>query len=216
VDRNVFTISVVSNAGLQELTEAVRSVLGQIYRDDQKDTVIVLRCASFADCPEGGETLQSISSWEKVLRQLEMANAITVFISEGDVFGRAFDLLLISDYRSVQATSRIGFSRRGRITRPGMSLYRLTNQLGQAQARRVGLAGKILTAQEAVGLGLADEVSDDASDMLDHFLNQLGETSSAGLAIQRRLILEAQAMEYDNALGAYLAVSAIERADAPA
>ena len=216
VDSKISMLGVMANSGLEEVTQSLRDTLNQVYESENENVVIVLRCQSMTDCFHGENTIQTISDWEKVLRQLEMVRAIVVFISDGNVFGHALDLLLVSDFRAVHAVSQMGFSMQNGIARPGVSLYRLANQVGQAHARRMGLAGRTITSEEACDLGLVDEVFDDERQVLDRALGKFRDTSSSELAIRRRLILEAHALEYDNALGAYLAASARGRPRSPA
>lgn len=207
----VFTIDVRSSSTLRELTESLMVVSSQAYEHKPESVVIVVRCEHVIDSGYGEEGVQLVASWEKVLRQLEMAHALIIFISDADVFGHSFDLLLISDFRVVRCNSRLGFSLHDGAALPRMSLYRLVNQVGQAHARRVGLVGITLGADEAYQLGLVDEISESEVDVLDRALAKFGDAPTSELAIRRRLILEAQALEYDNALGAYLAACARNR-----
>ena len=205
---NVFTLDVGSRSRLEELTKLLRNALDQIYERRRENSAVVLRCESTAASSFVDESIQNISAWEKALRQLEVSQAIIIFMSNGDAFGHAFDLLLISDFRIVGRDSKIGFGLQNSLIRPGMSLYRLANQIGQARSRQVGLTGRAFSAEESCSLGLADEIADNGNDLLSPLLKKLDDLPSSELALRRRLLLEAHAMDYDNALGAHLAACA--------
>lgn len=204
----VLTINLGPSSVLAELTECLKAVSSETYEHKQESVFVIIRCEGMIDCASESESVRSIGAWEKALRQLEMGHAFIIFISDSEVFGYAFDLLLISDVRILCPDSRMGFSMRDGASLPRMSLYRLANQVGQAHARRLGLAAIVLGADEALQLGLADEISDDLAESLDSALAKFGDAPTSELAIRRRLILEAHALEYDNALGAYLAACA--------
>lgn len=208
---DVFTINVVVGSNLGEITESLRNVLDRIYECRRESCAVILQCESITEYPSLSESIQALSAWEKALRQLEVSHAVIIFISNGDAFGHAFDLLLISDFRILGKNSKIGFSLQNGAIRPAMSLYRLTNQIGQAHSRRVSLTGRALAADESYDLGLADEISDNGSDVLLQVVEKLTKLPSAELALRRRLLLEAHALEYDNALGAHLAACARSR-----
>jgi len=211
---NVIAADVSCSSSMAELAELTGNVLSEVYERKGLDNVIVFRCAGDCASAHSDPSLQEVSSWEKALRRLEMASAILIFSSERDCLGCVFDLLLISDFRIVRSESKLGFATQNPVAPPRMSLFRLTNQLGQAHARRAALTGKVLGAEEALGLGLIDAISDDVPGLLNQTLAKYAGTSSAELAIRRRLILEAHALEYENALGAYLAASARGRSEA--
>lgn len=208
MDIKVFTIDVTRSSHLEELTESAKRGLNEIreYKGDR--SLLLLRCEHADGESDQEEPGQSVTAWERVLRQIEMANSVIIYISEGDVFGHSFDLLLIADFRIIRTGSRLGFSPRMRVPPPGMSLYRLANQVGQAQARRLSLGGQALDADAAYSLGLADEVSHGGTQAVESAIDRFSNSSSSELAIRRRLLLEAHTMEYDDALGAYWAARA--------
>lgn len=214
VNMTIFVVEATTNSLLEDLTNAARDVLNQIYECKQGSSVLIMQCKHDTDCRREEPSIKAITAWEKVLRQLEMSSAVMVYHAEGDVFEHFFDLLLIADFRIIRSGSQIGFSRSIGSSLPGMSLYRLANQIGQAQARRVGMAGKTLAADEAYGLGLVDEVSDGGREALDRAIAKFSELPSSELAIRRRLLLEAHSLEYDNALGSYWAARARNRSGA--
>ena len=208
----VFHITVSESPSLESLIVSLRGLLSDIYKHKQESSVAVFYCKREEVAFGESHSITTLSEWEKVLRQLEMAQTISVFVSEGDVSDWTLDLLLISDFRYLAKKLRVGISTPNGAIRPGMALYRLANQLGQAQARRLGVIGRSIATEEACTLGLADETFDAGFDIVDHALYELKEVSSSELALRRRLLLEAHALEYDNALGAYLAACAINRA----
>jgi isomerase DpgB len=86
-----------------------------------------------------------------------------------------------------------------------MGLYRLANQAGAAAVRRAVLLGVPLTATEALGLGLIDEVAADPAAAAAAARTLLGASPASDLAIRRRLLLDATTTSYEDALGRHLA-----------
>ncbi|WP_193751758.1 enoyl-CoA hydratase/isomerase family protein [Sphingomonas sanguinis] len=190
------------------MIESLNAVLRQIHEFGNDSVVLLLRCDTADERAFADASIKTISAWEKVLRQIEMARAIIFFESEGDAIGPSFDLLLISDFRVLRRKSRIGFHFQNGVPQPRMSLYRVSNQIGQGYARRLCLAGATITAEEACNIGLADEAFDSEADVPGRALERFMNVRSGELAMRRRLLLEAHALDYDNALGAHLAACA--------
>lgn len=205
---SIFHLKVTSSSSLEDLIRSVKKVLDEISEHRDGASVLVLECEHVDDTIEYQPVKEQIAAWEKVLRQIEMANCIIIYKSEGDVFGYSFDLLLIADYRIVRKGSCLGLSREMSDFPPSISLFRLANQVGQAQARKLSLAGKVLEADEAYQLGLADELSSDGAKAVNDAIIKYKNRSASELAICRRLLLEAHAVEYEDALGAYWAARA--------
>jgi isomerase DpgB len=148
-----------------------------------------------------------VNQWERVLRRLERLPAATLAVVEGECTGLALETLLTTDYRvaGTEATFRVPATVEG--TWPGMSLYRLANQLSVAQVRRLALFGVEVGAARAVELGLLDEIGEDAEALARAALEVLGGGRGKELAIRRRLLLDATSTSYEDALGSHLAAS---------
>ena len=104
---------------------------------------------------------------QSVFSAIESLPMVTVCIIDGDCFGGALDLALSFDLRF--ATPRARFSppgaRLGIVTGFG-GTSRWRSVLSRPAARRLFLANEVLSAAEALSLGLVDRVSDSFDDEL--------------------------------------------------
>lgn len=212
----VFAIEVAANAPLEEVTQSAGRILADISEHKDESSLLLLRCEHMEECSGDKAPTGIVSLWERTLRRIEMADCVIVYVSDGDVYEHSFDLLLIADFRILSRGSKIGFGAGIGANAPGMSLYRLANQIGQAQARRMSLAGRVLGADDAYGLGLADLICDGEAEAVDRAVAEFSGRSSSEVAVRRRLLLEAHTIEYDDAVGAYWAARARHRSRAPA
>jgi isomerase DpgB len=152
--------------------------------------------------PELGVHL--VNQWERALRRLERLPAPTLGVVHGYCAGLALEVLLATDYRIAAADARLRVPVRPDGTWPGMALYRLANQIGVAQVRRLALFGVEIDARRATELGLVDEAGH-LAELTRTALSLLEGVSGRDLAIRRRLLLDATTTSYEDALGAHLA-----------
>jgi isomerase DpgB len=146
-----------------------------------------------------------VTKWERAVRRLERLAIATVALAAGDCGGTALDALLATDHRIAASDVRLCVPVDGEATWPGTALYRLAQQAGAARIRAATLFGVPIGAQEALGLGLIDELADDP----EHALVVAGERVSAfagrELAVRRQLIFNAATTSFEEALGSHLA-----------
>lgn len=150
-----------------------------------------------------------VTRWERALHRLERLPAVVVAVVDNGVSrGPAFDLLLATDYRVGVAQARLELAESAGAAWPGLALYRLTNQLGAAAARRLLVRHEALSATRAVEVGVIDEVvadEDEAVDRVREVLHTLNAVRGKEFAVRRQLILEAGSTTFDDALGPHLA-----------
>jgi len=78
----------------------------------------------------------------------------------GHAFGGGLELAAVADFRVAEAGIKIGLPETGLGMAPGWSgTQRLVRRFGAAAVRRMALGGKLFTAEEALALGLVDEVT---------------------------------------------------------
>lgn len=155
---------------------------------------------AFADA-----TVHLVNKWERVLRRVERMGAVTVAVVEGECGGLALETLLATDFRIAATGSRLVPVGDQESTWPGMSLYRFLHQAGAGAARRYALLGLPVEVERARELGLVDEVSDATSEQAEEIARTLRSRSSHEFAVRRRLLAEAPATTFDEALGRHLA-----------
>ena len=77
----------------------------------------------------------------------------------GHAFGGGLELAAVADIRIAERGIRLGLPETGLAMTPGWSgTQRLVRRFGASAVRRMALGGAMFTAEEALGLGLVDEV----------------------------------------------------------
>jgi isomerase DpgB len=146
-----------------------------------------------------------VSKWENALRRLERLPVATVAVATGHCGGAALDALLATDFRIATPDLRLLVDVDGDATWPGMALFRLTRQAGVARIRRAVLLGTPIDADEALALGLVDELADDPAAALAALNEHTAPLSGKELAIRRQLMFNASSASFEDVLGAHLA-----------
>jgi enoyl-CoA hydratase len=78
----------------------------------------------------------------------------------GHVFGGGLELAAVADIRIAESGIKLGLPESGLGMAPGWSgTQRLVRRFGPSVVRRMALAGAMFTAEEALALGLVDEVT---------------------------------------------------------
>jgi isomerase DpgB len=135
-----------------------------------------------------------------LVRRLERSNAISFAIARHVCSPLALELLLVADQRL--ANSDFLISRTKKMW-PGMAIYRLSQQIGMIQARRLLLHGHDLNASTCLSLGLIDEILAGPMEDLGKLVEDVSRLEEFGMI--RRLIQESHTEAYEEALGAHLA-----------
>jgi enoyl-CoA hydratase/carnithine racemase len=125
-------------------------------------------------------------SWLSV-KQLEVP---TIAAINGHAIGAGFALALAMDLRYAAADAKLGVPFTSLGLHPGMATtWSLADVAGHAVARDLLLTGRIVTGQEAVGLGLVS-LAAPADEVLGHAL-EAAERVAASAPIATRLTLQA-------------------------
>jgi len=169
--------------------------------------VVVVRVSGVPDPGwSAGLVTAQISRWERALRRLERVPAATIAVADADCGGTALDALLVADHRIAASGIRLVPSVEDGSVWPGMALYRLAQQTGNARAvRRAVLFGEPLTAPESLAGQVVDEVADDVDAALAAALERARPFSGPDLAIRRQLLADAGTVAFEDALGVHLA-----------
>jgi len=192
---------------LTELTTLLNALCDEAEAEDDRATVVLqIDCTTTQGREWPGDvTIQMVNRWERALRRLEGLAAATIAVARGACGGPALDLLLTADYRIAADGLEIVLPINDGHFWPGMSLYRLVQHLGLAHARRIVMWGSSLPLQTMAELGVVDEVSDDPDRSLRTAVVLSGRVSDREIAVRRKLLLEAGAVTYEEALGPHLA-----------
>jgi len=156
--------------------------------------------------PGAGIDVHLVNQWEQVLRRIERLKGPTMAAASGVCGGIALEILLATDYRLATAQFRIILSGSHGEFWPGMAIYRLAQQVGLGRARKLVLFGGELSATQAREWGLVDEITEeDAASSVSRCAETLRGRMDPDIAVHRRLLLEAPALSFENALGMHLA-----------
>jgi enoyl-CoA hydratase len=98
---------------------------------------------------------------QELFEEIERLPCITVALIDGDCFGGALDLVLSFDFRFATPRSRFAHpgARLGIVTGFG-GTSRWRKVISRRAANQLFLANRVLTAEEALGLGLIDRVGE--------------------------------------------------------
>lgn len=194
------------SAGLvAALGAACDSAEDRADRNADRNTVILHVSGTPREPPDDNITVALVSKWERMLRRLERLPAATIAVASGECGGLALEALLATDYRIATPSVRLCMPALARATWPGMLLFRLARQAGAASIRRAVLFGDPIPAAEAVAMGLIDELTADTTVGLAAATVLAEAIPGAELAIRRQLMLDAQSVTFEDALGTHLA-----------
>ncbi|HEX7705683.1 MAG TPA: enoyl-CoA hydratase/isomerase family protein [Thermoanaerobaculia bacterium] len=160
-------LNLLSSAALRELQSSIRTL--RVYNDA---SMLVFRSgrphvfAAGADMAE----MAGFSGWDawkfsrlgqEVFSAIEALPALTVALVDGDCFGGALDLILAFDLRIATPRSRFAHpgARLGIVTGFG-GTSRWRGLLARPAANALFLRNSVLSAEEAMGLGLVDRISE--------------------------------------------------------
>lgn len=199
------SLDISGDISLAQLTAQMITLCNQA--EEQNNSVIVFRLNSTAAVSKwpGEVSIQEVGRWERAIRRLQKLNRVSIFVGSGATGGPALDLLLAADYRITLKDFSVELPVDEGLVWPGMVLYQLVNQLGLARTRQLLMSDQTITAQWGLAAGLIDEITDTVSDTEQAAVLRLGRISNTEIAIRRQLLNEAPTINYEDALGAYLA-----------
>jgi len=206
-DNHVVRLSISSAQRLSpQLVKRVEQACNEV--DDLPRSVVLLRLTD-EPVDEGAEaaelTVHLVNQWERALRRLERIDAVTIAVASGWCGGPALEALLSTDYRIASADVRLRLPSAAGEPWPGMAVHRLANQVGVARARPLVLFGTELSAAQALQLGLVDEIATDVTAAAEARRAAVRSLTGSEVAIRRRLLMEAPAISFEDALGTHLA-----------
>jgi enoyl-CoA hydratase/carnithine racemase len=113
--------------------------------------------------PDPMQTRQNIGVLHDVVRLLAAGPKPTVAAVSGAAYGAGLSLAAACDLVVVGPSARFcaSFGKIGLIADAGL-MWSLPNRVGLVAAKRLLLTGRVLAAEEALSLGLADEASEEA------------------------------------------------------
>jgi enoyl-CoA hydratase len=118
----------------------------------------VNRIREYRDCPEILE--KELNEGKKILSYIEALPLITVAAIEGACFGAGLEIALSCNYRLASENALFSFPEVTLGLLPGFGgTIRLPALIGQRAAKRLISSGNIISSEEAISIGLVDEIT---------------------------------------------------------
>ena len=135
---------------------------------------------------------------QETFAAIEKLPSITVAIVDGDCFGGALDLVLAFDLRFATPRSRFSHpgARLGIVTGFG-GTSRWRGLIDRAAARKLFLGNPVLSAEEAMQMGVVDRVGDDFCDDFSKELQQRAIRNPATTRLVKELARHADRLSRD-------------------
>ncbi|WP_441247489.1 enoyl-CoA-hydratase DpgB [Kitasatospora sp. McL0602] len=186
-----------------EIVALVNALCEQAEDSDGTAVAVLHVSGAPAEGWSAGLPVPLVNKWERALRRLERLDTATVAVATGEVGGTAFELLLATDHRIATGGTSFTLPADDSGVWPGMSVYRLANQVGIAGARRAVLFGAPIPALRALELGLVDELVEEAGQA--KAVEAVAASAGRWTGMRRQLMLDAATTSFETALGSHLA-----------
>lgn len=147
--------------------------------------------------------------FEKLLNSLERLNNLTIAALDGQCVGAGLDLALACDLRAAGTSAIVASNEVALGMVPEMAVWRLPKYVGLGRARELLFTGRQLNADQAQTLGLIDCCDTSARKAADTLIERVPWQNTKALMATRRLLNEAYAAAYQEAIGHYLACQAM-------
>lgn len=155
--------------------------------------------------PDAVLDIHGFARWEKLIVRLERLSKITVVALEGAVVGGGFQIALVADARVASRSARLQFNEVHLGFLPGMATWRLARYVGLGRARQLILRARVISAEDALALGLVDDVCDDVEEGVAQAIADFGPLNTVVGELARRLLNESFSTSYEDAIGNFLA-----------
>ncbi len=159
-------LNALDGAMIEALAECARAI------DASRDTrVAILTGEGKAFCAGGDIAawggLPALDMWRdwtraghRAFEALARLRAPLIAALTGHAFGGGLELAAVADMRVAESGVKLGLPESGLGMAPGWSgTQRLVRRFGSSVVRRMALAGRMFTAEEALELGMVDEVT---------------------------------------------------------
>jgi len=155
--------------------------------------------------PDQPMDIHGFNKWEKCCVRIERLPKATVSLVEGACTGGGAQLALVTDATILHPTARIHFNEVHLGFLPGMATFRLAKHVGLGQAKRIIMQCPVIEPEEALELGLAQTVAEDLDSALAEIIQRFGPNHSVAIHLARRLLNESYSVDFENAIGHFLA-----------
>lgn len=202
---SIVSVSLSSDAGLDEATETLNALCATLAERPGSALAFIQLEGAGASFPYASATIQDLNRWERVLRKAERLDAPTILSASGICGGLSLDVMLVSDIRTASDDFYLHLPSDEGAFWPGMALYRLVQQTSLAKARQIVLHDGGLSLPECLSIGLIDKHLADPQRYLLDAPYTFTRRQAQSYPVLRRLMTEASASAYEDAIGTHLA-----------
>jgi len=155
--------------------------------------------------PDQPMDIHGFNKWEKICARIERLPKAIVAIVEGDCVGGGAQLMLAADAVIAHPEAVVQFNEVHLGFLPGMATFRLAKNVGLGHAKRLIMQCPRVSADEAHQLGIISAVSSDLDAALADTIAAFGPNHTVAVTLARRLLNESFAVDFENAIGHFLA-----------
>jgi enoyl-CoA hydratase/carnithine racemase len=117
---------------------------------------------------------------------------------DGHAFGGGLELAAVADIRIAAPSIKLGLPETGLGMAPGWSgTQRLVRRFGASLVRRMALTGRLFTAEEALALGLIDDVAPSARARAEELAAEVARRGPAAVQMVKAMINAAEGEDRD-------------------
>lgn len=153
----------------------------------------------------GEVNLRAVTHWERTLRRLERTESLTAVYAASNCSALALEILTVVDHRISSSDFVLWLRVTGQPIWPGMVLYRLIRQIGEARTKQLFLESSPIAAEGCRARDIIDNINDSMEEVSLDMVTLATDSVADDFAIRRRLMQDSYATTYEDALGAHLA-----------
>jgi enoyl-CoA hydratase len=203
----------VLNAENWQMAHDFHAVLGELeVANDVRAVIVSGQGRAFSSgidlkaLSAGEQKIDWFRSFDEAVRRLEMLDALTVAKIRGYAIGGGLQVALACDLRIATPDAQFGLPAVLEALIPGMGTYRLARFIGLGRARRMVLTGELISADEAMRIGLVDWVvpEENLDEKLDSVIAGTLGGSATARGFAKKLVTSSFESSYGQAFSTYL------------
>ena len=147
------------------------------------------------------KTLETtLNKFHAVVRALVATSKLTIASVRRHCLGGGAELALVCDIVYAGSDAIFGFPEIKLAAFPPVAMVALSAIVGQKRAAELLFTARSLTAQEALAMGLVNEIADDPETLVSECLQRVSQLSPAALRIAKKAFYGWEAMHFEKGL----------------
>lgn len=202
------------NAWNQQMRDELKAAVADVVADDALRVLVITgtgRAFSAGEDVRGMKGLTDLGTrgFRRVVRdihntfdEIEAIEVPVIAAINGTAAGGGMELALSCDFRFAAATAKMGFPENNVGLIPGSGgCSRLVRQVGLSRAKRLVMTGEMVMAEQALALGLVDEVHppDELLSKAMGFAQSLAKRAPQSLGIAKVVLNQCARVDPDTA-----------------